>query len=322
MKKSIFKIIWWVALLFVLVIIIPALQFNTKVCTGNSADLASSLPDSILKVYFIGSSRTKAAVNDDEINEAVSGNYRFINLGIASSTISQHYYLARHISNQKGKKILFVEMSGFRREHSANVAVAHYLLRLTGSSLNYYKSVDSIVGPENSFVPSFKSYQRSVFNTFKIAQVALKSIIGFHPRCENHFGYKPLGQLRNSGPGPLLRPAHFEQYASAKTNLFIERYIQAFKNLEKSTPGLKIIFILPFTSYREMEREQMIPSYLKLDSSDKVAYPQILYDQINDSTFLADNNHLNQKGAKIYTEFFTQYLTNNLSKIIEAKTLR
>lgn len=292
---------------------------NNQNCQGEYYHHLSNLSDSSKTIYFIGSSRTKSSVNDEIINSKLKSPWEVINLGVASSTITQHYLLAEFLAGKKGEKIFYIELSGFRREHSSNVAVSHFLMNLPAGTSDYYASVDSIVGSGNDLSASFQQIQRAVFNRFKVAQVSLKALLGVYPKCQEHFGYKPLGQLRKSDAGPLLTPFHFGQYSKTVPSFEIESYISAFRNLENRFRNLKIYFVLPFTSYRSQEREAMIPSYLKLPDNAKVVYPAYLYRQLSNSSVLADNNHLNSKGAEFYTAFLIDYLQKNLSVIIEER---
>ena len=306
-NKSILKLICLSAIIILLTLIVNKVTADNyrKLYIKNINEKVESLKDS--SYFFIGSSRVQKSINAQEVNK-VFKNRNIVNLGITASTFISNCLLAESIM-KKNSGVFFIELSPtifklseglvlFSKEMEIDLLKGANQLFHKEKTYSRYVHMLKIYG---SYLFIKYSYQRKIRSLFRTNEMIL---VGFDPNdktqkthsISSFLTYNELVDAKNK----QVKLDSYKNYINYLTDLSVQH---------KS----KIVFFLPLTYKSVGERNIVIPLYQSLPDSLKVVYSEKFLNEITNTDYLNDINHLNTKGAKVYSQWLGEYLNANYS---------
>ena len=229
-------------------LIIAILKKNTTTHNTKAVkELTKSIENSTdTSYYFIGSSRVQKSIDPNILSKAVNGKSVF-NLGISNSLFLSNCFLADFVMEQKGEKIIFIELSALNEHFPKSYTIVANALQINSySKLWSYTKNYSITDKVKLF---FSIINQQLFSAFSIKIKAIRflnynkkevdktKLIGYcsskRAECDNTTSILSRQDLINYSDERI----DHRQYFNLITQL-----------LEKSkTNHSKIFFFLPIT---------------------------------------------------------------------------
>ncbi|MBS7562912.1 hypothetical protein KHS38_00730 [Mucilaginibacter sp. Bleaf8] len=309
-KKSVFKLI-----LFTSIISLIAFCFIRQYATSRKNTLIytffrQSLQATDTSYYFIGSSRVQTSI-DPEVLKQTLGNKHIYNAGISGGTLLSNCIIARRLMQNKSPKVLFIELTPMlpevpdyllKHQDDLNLEIfgtANQLL----SHLNFLSKCRLLLQLANKYVTSKLFIVDEVRNLMRINV----------EKTEGHFGFQPISENKYHSVTPFLKFQDFNNYNDKGSVARYQQYINELLKLGHQSNS-KIVFFLPVTFRSEDEKETTIPIYKSLPDSTKLQMPEVLLKSMENASYLADNNHLNLAGAKVYSHLLAVQLLPFIKK--------
>jgi hypothetical protein len=263
---------------------------NTKNIVFNENDIT---------ILFIGSSRIKRSVNPEIIEKQT--NRKTYNLGINEATFNQNIILAKYFTQQKGKKIIVIELSPSIKKIPVTFIKASNVIH--PDIINFQKII--ALYSETDLVTTINNLNNYLFTKLSI-QESIKQIT--KSKKEELIGYVAEEANNYDNTDSFIS---FEDY-SIKNKKNLEDYITKINYLldlaKKNNTQIK--FILPLTFNQETEKAIVFSLFNYIKDENKIKYSKDFLNQINKKEHLFDKNHLNSKGAKIYSNLISEHLIN------------
>ncbi|AWL10315.1 hypothetical protein HME7025_02475 [Aquirufa nivalisilvae] len=257
----------------------------------------------------MGSSRFQRGVDINLLKGALS-KWNIMHLGLAGNTLAQTLYLANLFKELPGNKVVIIELTPYKRTFPESFKYAGAYLNIPNFLENYYRYISA--SRHDNFTLPILNYQEFYFwNTLTEIQNQLKVIF----KGENNYKVIPIGFVPSSDAncnsvGSFLTTRDLSHYSSSGLNKTMWSKINNLLNQQKER-DFKVIFVLPITSRREGEYIQEIPVFNKIPIDSKWQYDDVFLEQMAKPLNLADNNHLNVRGAYVYSQGLLKYIKSN-----------
>ena len=254
--------------------------------------------------YFIGSSRVRSGLDPELIQDCVDNGNAFC-LGINNSTFSHNLELVGHLAAAKGSKTFFVEISPAKKDLPVSVVSAH---RLIGTDiLKLALSASEAAGMQERLEiwEGYLAYQFSRLNLRELAQA------GARPNLVNELRYDCTLENKYRQVNTFLRWKDLDTSFGVEVDWYI-RKISALNSMALKNKS-SIRFFLPLTFKTEAERALAVSLYQALPDSLKVPYNEPFLRAVANPDLLYDFNHLNHHGARAWSNFFCDYISNKPS---------
>lgn len=258
-------------------------------------------------IYFTGTSRTKCAINDSLLNAGEDA-YLFFNAGFGYGTFISNMVLANKLMNQIDSPVIFIELSvanGRMPETFSLVSDPSNTLSTIAPLLQNpsFKDVYNVYGPftENYFIDyiNLKPYLKLYKSNYTLT---------------DFFGQTKKYAVLQKDPGTFLLQEDLERAAKTKT-VIPSSYSTMIGHLlaKAEQTRSRIIFTLPVCMNNAEERERLLAVYNSLPKKNKLFYSESFLQEINNPSYLADDIHMNIKGADVYTNYIKKAVTALLS---------
>jgi hypothetical protein len=250
-----------------------------------------------ISILFIGSSRVKRSVNPKIITKKT--NRKTYNLGINEATFNQNIILAEYFTQQKGKKIIIIELSPNIKKIPVTFIKASN--EIHPDLINFQKII--ALYSETDFVTTINNLNNYLFTKLSI-QESVKNIT--KSKKEELIGYV-AEEVNNYN--------ELESFISAKNysisnEIDINEYISKINYLIDlaSQNNTQIKFVVPLTYNQEAEKAIVFSIFNAIKDENKIKYSKDFINQIRKTEYLFDKNHFNAKGAKVYSNLISEYL--------------
>ncbi|MFY7840888.1 MAG: SGNH/GDSL hydrolase family protein [Lacibacter sp.] len=258
-------------------------------------------------VYFLGTSRTKCAINDSLLNSN-STPYRFFNSGFGYGTFISNIVLANKLMNQIDSAVIFIELS------VANGRMP-YTFSLVSDPSNTFASMWPVL-QKTSFKDVYHVYG-PFFENYFIDYINLKPYLKLYRskyELTDFFGQtKKYVSLQNN-PGTFLLQEDLNNTLKKPAEIPSSYRIMIAQLLAKAeNANTHIVFTLPVCMNSAEEKERVLAVYNSLPKKNKLVYSNAFLQQINNPNYLSDDIHLNVKGADVYTNYMKETLVEILS---------
>jgi hypothetical protein len=245
-------------------------------------------------------------INTDLLNDSLS-NWNSNNIVVSGNSLAQNLYIANFLKAKPGNKILFIELSRFRKNYPNSFNSAAKVIGFANFPDSYFAYVDY----NQNLLFRVKNVEDFFIDWVSFRQNQLKQLL----TKEKFSRYQAIG----------FAPISFSSYN--KVESFITEYdIQRFSNevFDKETfikindllsnqalGKFKVVFFLPVTSLNKSELKFSSPLFHVIPLDSKWEYDTNFLKTISKSNNLMDKNHLNYQGSVIYTQGLIKYIKSN-----------
>ncbi|CAM4196792.1 hypothetical protein EWU23_04935 [Cytophagaceae bacterium 50C-KIRBA] len=304
------KLLFWLILLSAFV---TAVDWHEKVSGTNKwEDLKSQLAaqkDTSNSMFFLGSSRIQRSVNPQVLAQALP-NWRMYNLGLIGNSLAQNLFIAEYLKTLPGNKVVFIELTSFIPNFPDSFKQAGEQLKIPHFPSAYF----SFVGKEehqNKDITYLENMEVQFWERLIQCQNLLKSVI-----YQNDFnGYEEIGFSSTNrhdvfSTNSFLTTEDLHYLAHGPVDKIMhDRVNQALK---KQVPqAFKIVFLLPVTSPEKLDFKRKIPTFNKIAGDSKWVYDEQFLREMANSANLENRNHMNSRGAYIYSQGLIKYIKAN-----------
>jgi hypothetical protein len=322
-KETLLKFFVFISI-FVIVEFVIKLSTNSFERTKKFTLPFNNLTSSDTSIYFIGSSRVDMSLNKDILNQKFK-NAEVEKLGVSASTFLGNCLIAEMvIQQQKGNKILFIELSALLDELPSSLINFSF-----HSKSNTIRTIFSNQFPLtlSEKVLLFCSILQKHFyysNTLKIATIKLHEKLKklYLKRKQPKNTKKSVSALNNNSLNTATSFLNFEDLQNPHSEpKNLNRYYALIEYLEAYAQknNTRIIFFLPITYRKQVERQTVIPVFNSLPTKLRLDYTQMYLTEIAKSEYLFDNNHLNAEGADMNTKLLIPLIEDKIG--IEATSI-
>lgn len=299
MSKSIFKLLF-----FLIVIAAISVGLKIKSNTSDDQEFKSVLEDLTqakdTSLFFIGSSRVKNSVNPSLIN-AHFHNLSVYNLGISGAGFLSNCVMADYIIQQSGYNIVFIELSPLLEEvpkdfwsfsYHAEFNLFKSILWLTKEQ-SVRKQFLLLINVLNNYLFKFVYIYKETRESLGLkGQDTKKNLIGFTASDTNNL----------DGSISFLNRVEIDTCTSIKFSLANMNGMIENLNTHAKENRAKIIFFLPITYNKGVEKSIVFPLYNLLSDSVKLNYSEQFLLSMAKNEYMKDHYHLNNRGATAYSQ--------------------
>ena len=306
MKKRLFislgKLLLFISLLTAIIFTVKRLVLSGLKEKDIFDTLYQTKKKSERRFYFTGTSRMKCAVNDSLLNDQGSNN-RFFNAGLGYGTFISNVVLANKLMSSIDSPVIFIELSvangrmpytfSLVSEPANTVSSMWPLLRKTN-----FTDVYHIYGPfaEHYFIDyiNLKPYLKLYKSNFMLAdffgQLKKYNVLQYNPQS-----FLTESEIKNAGFKNVIVP---ESYRTIIKELITKAH----------ETNSHIFFVLPISISNAEEKKRLLDIYSIIPEKNKLSYSSSFLKKISDPAYLADEIHLNIKGADIYTNYIKEVI--------------
>lgn len=279
---------------------------------SNIATLKQSIAklDSTSKsIFFLGSSRIQRSVNSQLIQDSLS-TWQVYNVGLLGNTLAQNLYLAQYIKNLPGDKVVFIELTSYMVNYPETFKTAVEYLELPDFPNSYYKFLEKPLPPSKNY-GFLDDFEKAFWNTMIQNQNAIKGIV-FR---EDYNGYDEIGFSPTNRNDIVTQESFLSQedllaFASCPLDVNIYGKVNQVLKTQKQNE-FKVVFLLPITCNDKAEFEVKVPVFNKIPKEAKWEYEEQFLQDITNSKYLENKNHLNSLGAYVYSQGLVKYIKSN-----------
>ncbi|MDY8137649.1 hypothetical protein [Aquimarina sp. 2201CG5-10] len=297
-KKTIVKLIVYGTILLSTTFLFKNIA---KEKTGNFSNIANNLSNvDNTSYYFVGSSRVQKSINPEILRKNFN-NKNIHNVGISGSTFLSNCILAEYLIKKQKSSTIFIELSPVIPK------LATGLIKFSDEvNLDLLKSFNQFNKYENVRKKLFNTL--NVLNHYSFSKLTvkenIKEVLG-QPNLNDEkrlMGFVSVNENNFNSTTPFITykeiNSSFKQNEELNTH---KNYINHLLKLGKQYNS-KVVFFLPVTYRNQKEKNIVIPLFQELPDSLKIKYSEKFIKTITDSKYLSDNNHLNNIGAKKYSQ--------------------
>ncbi len=275
--------------------------------TKNTLNKKIDISDTIINILFLGDSRLNAGINLSQIPNSWS----FASGG--STPVEMYFVLEKYLKNHQKPDTIFLSISP--RFLSEILAFWDYAIRNDFINTNDFIEIEKHNNNNIGFCPkgkfllyklNFISFYQSDFFTNRVFLAKAKNEQMLH-YVLNHNGQRFHEGLKDSCSKPnyetnftnFAPPQLFDYYFNKifETCQHENIYI-SFETMPMNKASGKLMnrnFVVSYQKYIQNYQKK----YLEFQISDTLLY--------YNNSFFGDKSHLNSKGQKKYTEYFTNY---------------
>lgn len=262
-------------------------------------------------LFFIGSSRVQRSI-DPQIIKSHYGHFPAFNLGVAGGTFLSNCVMADFIIQQKGYKVLFIELSPLVDE------LPDYLFGVSSEiGLNPLRSVLALTQSQSFSARSMlilNVINRQLHNSIAVTE-EVKKIIGYKMDRESRIGF--VASDKNNFQN-ILCLLTWEEMKNGHSDYSIDlsKYMQMIDYLqnEARNNNAQLVFFLPITYAKQVEKTIVIPLYFALPETMRLEFPDYFFREMNKEEYLKDQLHLNRQGATTYSRLLIPLLDKHFNK--------
>jgi hypothetical protein len=208
--------------------------------------------------------------------------------------------MADFLIKQKGSKTIFFELSRIVATQPNN-----FIEVSRAFNIDFLKFNKSLL--ENRNLLQKVDYWSEMGNNYVFNKLKLnsdvKNILGLDYKGNKNklIGYKPSKDNNYHSNDTFLSYEEIRQ--GSETNFDLSQYHFIIDQLLKlaQVNQTTIVFFLPVTINKGIEKQVTIPLYNSLPKNFKIEYPEKFLNEITNTKYLFDKNHLNSAGAEKYT---------------------
>ncbi|MDF5690857.1 hypothetical protein [Aquirufa aurantiipilula] len=305
--KEIFKWICWALFLVSLLEIVDWQTMPKDVKHEAILKVSiSSLNEKSRTLFFLGSSRIMKGVNPQLLNDSLP-NWNTINLGMSGNSLAQNLFFAQFLSKQPGKKVLFIELTKFKTDMPLSFSSTGKILDIPNFPYSYYQYVNLNKGVKNKL----ENTEKVFWDWLIRKQTGIKSLLsGEVDESYKTIGFTPVYKSNYPFQDSFINRNDMVEFSHNDVDLETWERLQELLKLQKD--GIfKLVFLMPLNYKTEDELALEIPIYKSLPFSSKWEYEDQFLKEITNSSHLEDRNHLNYRGAMIYSQGLVKYIKAN-----------
>ncbi len=236
----------------------------------------------------MGSSRTCFGIDPEIIREKTD--LPVYNYGLSGGTFLHNTMMAYHLIDEYQPEKIFIELSPAIQEF--NPLIDYY-------NIPAYNAVSERYSPANQMF-----YLKDKLDALLNVQRSLKDLR--RDTIDVKLGYVPTLNNTYDRNDSFLKMEDISIHNDVETKAYHE-LISELSTYAK-TKDVEITFYLPLTFNRNSERKLTTTIYSELDDTKRLKLDNDFLRQIADPHYLRDKNHLNSKGAKIYSDYLARIL--------------
>lgn len=253
-------------------------------------------------IYFTGTSRTRCAINDSLLNNSNS-KYLFYNGGLGYGTFISNVAFANKLMQRIDSPVIFIELSIVNGRMP-------YTFSLVSDPLNTLSTMWPMVRATNlnDMYHIYGPFAEQYF----IDYINLKPYLKLYKN--NYIPVDFFGQLKKYNslqydPGSFLSEEEIKNAGMEKA-VVPESYKTIIKELlaKAKQTNSQIFFALPVCISNPEEKKRLLDIYSTIPEKNRLLYSSQFLKEINNSAYLADEMHLNVKGADIYTNYIKEQI--------------
>lgn len=252
--------------------------------------------------YFIGSSRTRCAVNDSLLNKSFT-RFRFINTGLGYGTFISNAVLANKLMKSIDSAVIFIELS------VANGRMP-YTFSLVADPLHTISAIWPLVKTTtledmyHIYGPFAENYLIDYINPKPYMKLSAGNY-----RLTDFFGQMKKYESLPYHPVSVLTAEDFKTIQTVQADVPVIYHTILKQLLETATQtNSRIVFLLPVCISNGEEKNRLLAIYKIIPENNKLYYNTSFLKTINNPLYLADDMHLNVKGADIYTNYLKEII--------------
>lgn len=300
--RVLFKITCWVGILGILLgFVLPKLSGEKRETHFKEFSKLVSIKSNSKTIFFIGSSRVMMSINPDLLIDSLP-EWNSINVGVSGNSLAQNLYLANFLKNKPGFKVLFIELSRYKKNRP-NSTVAQNL-GISNYPTSYYEyihikpNVDRLLNNWDSDFWDWLNYiQNQIKNIISPNRIMKYQLMGFAPNFTS--SYEKTDSFFSENDLLEFSNGTIDMEAMGRVHELL---------LGQEKGNYQVIFLLPVTTMEISELKFSIPIFQHIPLNNKWEYESPFIKAISNSKYLADKNHLNFQGSIIYTQGLVKYI--------------
>lgn len=259
-------------------------------------------------IFFIGSSRVQRSVNSKIIQDSIT-NFQILNLGLSGSTLAQNLFLVNYLQKLPGRKVFFIELSPFQNNIPKSFINAARLLRISDFPQSYFAYIGKNQLAQKPISKIIEDVEIEFWDKLLNLQNFLKmKILKSNYSAYKAIGYSPTSKSMIGSQYLMFNSKYYHNYSAGhKDTVMMNRIRQILLNQRND----KIIFFIPTTFSNENEISVELPVFYSLPINSKWEYDNQLLREIDNPANLENKNHMNSRGAYIYSQGIIKYIKAN-----------
>ena len=262
-------------------------------------------------LYFIGSSRVQKSVNPKLLQDYFR-NFQVINLGISGGNFLSNCVMAEIVLKRPGNKVVFIELAPILDE------LPDALYSVASQTTDFSPSGSARAFATNRSYAEQSTLMLTILNRELYKSVTIREelfdILGFNVRKSNSnwIGFDPYDKNECEDARSFL--TWQEIHSETEVAVDLSKYAAMISRLEllANEGDSRIVFFLPITIRERLEKRIILPLYRTLPDSMKLEFTPGFLSGLSQPGFLGDENHLNRRGAEVYSTSLVPLLENHL----------
>lgn len=307
------KLTFWITLILLFIFAdVLHKRFSNQSTISEIKQSISTLDASSKSIFFLGSSRIQRSVNTKLIQDSLSI-WKVYNWGLIGNTLAQNLYLANYIYSLPGNKVVFIELSSYLSNYPESFKTALENLDIPDFPNSYFRFMGDKLPQPTKSLGFLKGKEDIFWNKMIQNQNTLKGIF-FQ---DDYNGYNNIGFSPTSRNDVISKESFLNQddllvfARSPLDKLVNEKVNQTLKF--QSRNSFKIVFLLPVTSNDKVDFKLKIPIFNNIPKDSKWEYDNQFLHDIANPTHLENRNHMNSRGAYVYSQGLVKYIKANES---------
>jgi hypothetical protein len=259
-------------------------------------------------IFFTGTSRTKAAINDSLLNSN-SKLYHYHNAGLGYATFLSNSVLAHKLMNRIDAPVIVMELS------IANGRMP-YTFSMVSEPIHTVRTLRPLYGNTslNDIFYIYGPFTEQYLIDYINIKPFLKLFINKYSFAD-FTGLKKYTNTINYNPGTVITPQSLKEPLPLNAD-YPPHYAEVINRLiqKAESTGAILFFALPVCMAEGDEKNRLLRVYHSIPEKYKLHYSAVFLKQINNRQYLNDAQHLNVKGAVIYSEFISSFINEKLGK--------
>lgn len=284
--------------------LLPILVVRRLVAKKNeshSVSFASKIDNA--EIYFIGSSRTRRAINDSMLNARFKNN-NFVNIGMDNCTFLFNKVIADKLLDAGNVKTLFIELS-----------VINSRLPAIYSQVATDKDIFGTIVPliNQGGINDFRKIFWPILEQVSLSKARLgPAIRKFLPEqtVDGKLGFAGAYDTTKTISEHYLTEADLVKGYGKKIHPL---YLQLVTELiaKAKLTGANIVFFISPAIKTEAEKEVLLSMYNLVPPEHRLVYEQSFLNKIHQRGFFMDETHFNTQGSFLFTEYLQLMATRH-----------
>ncbi len=255
-------------------------------------------------LYFVGSSRTKYGINDTLIEKRLK-NIKVVNAGVLSANFLSSTMLALEILSMDSNSTLCIELGVVNGKAPSQISMlveTRYLHSTFESNLQE----SSLEDLYKIYSPYYEAYFFDFFSikpylSYLLSNESISSLTQFGVHNKN-LNLLPFHSIKC---GDLNK-----DYAKPSHNFFIYKNLIKLIIEKSKLLNCRVYFYLPPHTASPEEKERLIEVFKLIPIENRIIFNCEFLAALRNPEWMADEEHLNVKGASFYSSFFGNFFGN------------